>query len=429
MKALVKKILICIYRILNVILPKSSKIAVFSTSNGKSAGGNPRAVYEYAVSDGSYTGYRFVWFLTDELMKKHPGEAVKLKEIAGKASCKIVRYGHPAYYWYLARAGIWVFDSRQEPYIVKRPGVKYLQTWHGTPLKKLGVDIDEMNMAGESGSIEAYKDAFRREAAQWDYLIAQNSFSAETFARCFDFHGKMLKIGYPRNDELVRAAQEGAREGMASENGTDRNIGKGAGRNAKARRTLLYAPTWRDDKYTGNGWYAYSSPLDFEKLHELLGDGFRIIVKPHYLVKMRAGDIPESMIRNGFVKICGHSEDINKLYLKADGLITDYSSAMFDYSLLGRPMFFYAYDMEEYAGHLRGFYFDLEEEAPGPICRTTEELGNAIKETFSDIDAPVVKAEITPRVEAFVRKYNTYDDGNAARKAWYAVTGNKQTID
>ncbi len=492
MKALVKKMMICVYRLLNVILPKSRRIVVFSSSNGKSAGGNPRAIYEYAAEaeKNSAKGYIFVWFLTDELMRRHPEEAGKLMAVIGgreengaqrtiesgevsksersigiggvaqngnSSKCRIVRYGHPLYYWYMARAGKWVFDSRQEPYIKKRPGVVYLQTWHGTPLKKLGLDIDEMKMAGESGSIEKYRDAFRQEAAQWDYLIAQNRFSADTFRRCFDFRGKMLEIGYPRNDVLVRAAGETAdvAESTAGKNidvigstarqtadvaestaGHNKDVtvstagknmytaesptGRKPDINGKVR-TLLYAPTWRDDKYISGGWYAYSSPLDFEKLYDQLGNEFRIIVKPHYLVKMKDTDIPQKLVKNGFVTVCGQSDEINDLYLAADGLITDYSSAMFDYSLLRRPIFFYAYDMEEYADVLRGFYFDFKAEAPGPICKTTGELIEAIREVYAGEVTDRAKNSSGSRTERFRRKYNTYDDGNAARKAWEAI--------
>ena len=329
MKAFVKKLMICFYRILNVILPKSNRMIVFSTSNGKAAGGNPRAIYEYAVHDIAQKGLKMklVWFLTDELMAKHPEEAAKLLSTAENAgtydltsndapgnkekhfnikemsvgikrsnarigrtgsTCRIVRYHHPLYYWYMARAGAWIFDSRQEPYIAKRSGVRYLQTWHGTPLKKLGLDIDELNMAGENIDTAAYQEAFKREAAQWDYLIAQNDFSAETFRRCFDFKGKMLKIGYPRNDVLVRAAR--GKTGVIVNNEKIDETGETdqtdkIDKNKKCI-TLLYAPTWRDDKYLEGGWYAYSSPLDFKKLYELMGRDYRIVIKPHYLVKM-----------------------------------------------------------------------------------------------------------------------------------------------
>ena len=406
MKAFIKKFMISVYAVMNRLLPKSSAIAVFSSSNGKSAGGNPRAILRYAVRH-PHGVRKFIWILTDEYLRLHP-------EAAGtwNPSVKIVRYGHPAYYYYMSRAGIWVFDSRQEPYIRKGKGVRYLQTWHGTPLKKLGLDLEEMKMAGEGRDIEGYRRAVADEASMWDLLIAQNDFSADIFRRCFDYKGEILKIGYPRNDVLVRSAGK---------------IGE--------EKTILYAPTWRE----------YSSPLDLEKLEELLGDDYRIIIKPHYLVKLRKGDIPEKVIKSGFAEICPGEGDIFDLYLKADVLITDYSSAMFDYSLLGRPMIFYAYDLREYSQVLRGFYFDFEKEAPGPLCMTTEEVAEAVRAAF-DANEPEEsdkntsgsertdrtdgtdrgkreRNDIKHRTEEFRKRYNMYDDGHAAEKAWKAVTG------
>ncbi|MCR5684974.1 MAG: CDP-glycerol glycerophosphotransferase family protein [Lachnospiraceae bacterium] len=395
MKQLLKRIMIAVYHLLNVVLPKDRHLAVVSSGNGKGTGGNPRAVYDYAVRNCA--GFRFVWFLTEEYMKKHPEDRNMFSTQTGKNRSKAVVYGHPAYYWYMARAGLWIFDSRQEPYIVKRPGVRYLQTWHGTPLKKLGIDLTDMNMAGESRSIEAYALAVKKEASMWDLLIAQNSFSHETFRRCFAYSGQILDIGYPRNDVLVRAA---------------------AGEKKSDIHTILYAPTWRDDRYTENGWYAYSSPLDLEELEKRLGEGFRIIIKPHYLVKLKKNDIPESVLKSGFVRIASGSEDIAGLYLEADAMITDYSSVMFDYSLLKRPMIFYAYDLDEYKNRLRGFYFDLEKEAPGMLCSTTEEVAEALKKAF---DKSPETPDIEARIKAFRDRYNTYDDGNASRKAWEAL--------
>ena len=420
MKKYIKKVLIIIYRILNRILPKSRKIAVFSSSNGKSIGGNPRAVFEYAVTDPGNVRL-FVWFVTDKLLKARPGVLNELKRAGeNKSKVKIVRYGHPAYYLYMARAGLWVFDSRQEPYITKGRSVKYLQTWHGTPLKKLGLDIEGMNMAGEKGDIEAYREAFRRESAQWDYLIAQNDFSAETFKRCFAYNGKILKTGYPRNDELIRSGGEPDNPELSKDDKINGNSGQNGAATAgdRDRFTILYAPTWRDDRYIGGGWYAYSSPLDFEKLEKMLGNRYRVLVKPHYLVRMRKGDIPESVIKSGFVEICDGSEEINALYLKADAMITDYSSTMFDYSLLDRPMIFFDYDIKEYADVLRGFYFDFEKEAPGPICLTTEAVAEGVK----DSREPAWTELYGGRIKAFRHKYNMYDDGRAAQNVWRAVS-------
>ncbi len=73
------------------------------------------------------------------------------------------------------RAGIWVFDSRQPLYVRKKKHITYIQTWHGTPLKKLALDMDRMDMGG-STDIENYHEQFRVTCKDWDYLVSQNKF-------------------------------------------------------------------------------------------------------------------------------------------------------------------------------------------------------------------------------------------------------------
>ena len=112
--------------------------------------------------------------------------------------------------------------------------------------------------------------------------------------------------------------------------------------------------------------------------------------------------------------------DIAELYLKADALITDYSSVMFDYALLGRPMFFFAYDLKDYRDRLRGFYFDFEQEAPGPISETNEQLLADISESFAD-------GRFSEKYELFRKKYNMYDDGHASEKIAELLTAELKT--
>lgn len=404
-KRILKKMIVFLYKIMAHILPVSRKTVVFMSNMGKNFSGNPRALYKAMQEDERFADYRLVWAFTRAYLAGNGDTPAR----------GYVVYGGFKYYYYMAIAGIWVFDTRQEPYLVKRSKNIYLQTWHGTPLKKLGLDLDEVNMAGEKEAaaqerVEAYKKAFIDEAAKWDYLLAQNDFSAEIFSRCFGYDGQIIKTGYPRNDELVlRTGAEtaaGADYGRAeTDGGAGADYGRaeadgGAGAD-DSRRTLLYAPTWRDDMYLEGGWYKYSSLLDFRRLEEELGAEFRIIVKLHYLVKLQPGDIPQECIDSGFVSIIGNECDIADLYLQADGLITDYSSVMFDYSLTGRPMFFYCYDLEAYRDRLRGFYFDFLEEAPGPVSNTVEQLTADIRETYSDkYSAPVAEHVVADSVPA-----------------------------
>ena len=400
MKAFLKKILVFIYHCMAKILPVNRKKAVFMSNMGRNYSGNPRAVYEEMLKDTRFEEVRKIWAFNGDffnMVKKYGGKLLP-------KGCKTVRYGGLRYYFHMATSGIWVFDTRQEPYLVKRKKALYLMTWHGTPLKKLGLDMLSLNMSGEKRDLKAYTDSFTEESGKWDCLIAQNDFSASVFPVCFGYKGKVFTTGYPRNDRLVR-------EGFRAED-TAPEAGK------PHKKVLLYAPTWRDDEYLSGGFYKCPSRPDFVKLEKALGDKYRIMLKLHYLVKLKKGDIPQSCIDSGFVKVYGNETDITSLYLKADALIGDYTSAMFDYSVLDRPMFFFCYDLEKYRDSLRGFYMDIEEIAPGPISKNEEELIGDIREEFegSEDSNGSKRADYREKLKKFRETYNKYDDGHASER-------------
>ncbi len=382
-----KSLVICLYRIMNGILPVKDNRIVFSSSLGKSYSGNPKALYKRLVSDGLDSKYECIWFYESTPY-----------DIEGKHIQ--VRYRGLKYLFYMATAKIWIFDARQPEFLRKKSRVVYIQTWHGTPLKKLGLDIDNMFMAGETG-IEAYHESFRRNSSTWDYLISQNPFSTQVFRRAFDFKGKMLETGYPRNDILFEFNTE---EHIAD---LKRSLGLPAD-----KKIMLYAPTWRDDEGAGIGSYHYSNALDIDMMKDAFEDEAVLIIKYHYLVK---DDINWSDYKD-FVYIFDQSVDIAGLYLVSDMLITDYSSVMFDYSLLKKPMYFYCYDLEHYKNVLRGFYFDFENSSPGPLSVTTEEL-------IEDIRAERSK-DYEEAYRDFCQMYDPWDDGNASHKVLSEVLDN-----
>lgn len=374
-----KRFVMLLYRIETRIIPVNKKIIVFESNMGRNYTGNPKAIYEELVNQGLDKKYR-CFYMLDNIATEIPGNAVKIKRTR-------IRY-----FFLMGIAGIWVSDSRMPNYIKKRKGVRYIQTWHGTPLKKLALDMEAVNMAGET-DIEKYKGSFFKNTRTWDYLISQNRYSTDIFKRAFAFDKAMLEIGYPRNDILFQGNTEEHIRDLKRRLGLPLD-----------KKIILYAPTWRDNEYYSKGAYKFKTPMDFKLLQQELGEEYVCIVKYHYLVK----DNIDWTTYNGFVYEFNMCEDISSLYLAADILITDYSSVMFDYSLLRRPMFFYAYDLEDYRDNLRGFYFDFLEEAPGPILGTTEELIASIKSyNSSDYDE---------KYQAFMQKFNHADDGRASAK-------------
>lgn len=379
LKRLAKKPVLYLYRLSVKLLPINKNIILFESNLGRNYTGNPKAIYEEMIRQGLDRKYS-CYFVMEHPETKIPGAARTVKRTRLK------------YFYLFAVAGTWVCDTRLPKYIIKRPECTYIQTWHGTPLKKLALDMDTVHMAGEKG-IENYKKNFYNNAQTWDYLISQNQFSTEIFRRAFAFGKEMLEIGYPRNDVL-----------FAKNNEKDiREIKKNLGIPLD-KRVILYAPTWRDNEFYGKGKYKFNPPLDFNALRDSLGDDTVMIVKYHYLVMDQIDWSPYQ----GFIYSCDLSYDISDLYLVSDMMITDYSSVMFDYSLLKRPMLFFCYDLEEYKDTLRGFYFDFLAEAPGPITQTTEELITSIKNYDPEF--------YREKQDAFYRKYNHADDGHASEK-------------
>lgn len=374
---LVKGIVVFIYRIICHLCPVKKDRIVFNSSLGKSYAGNPRHIYEYLAANGYDLRWECIWFYESEPYN-----------IPGRN--KQVRYGRMRYIYYMATAKIWVFDSRQPEFLLRRKGTYYIQTWHGTPLKKLALDMEDVFMADES-NIESYKEHFVRNVRTWDYLISQNPFSTTTFRRAFDFQKEMLEIGYPRNDILFRENTEEGVRLYREKFGLPQD-----------KKIILYAPTWRDDEFSADDKYEFRPQISFDKLQEELGDEYIMIVKYHYLIM----DAVDWSPYEGFIYHFDQSRDIAELFLVADILVTDYSSVMFDYSILKRPMFFFAYDLYKYENELRGFYFNYREEMPGPISTTTDELIEDIRSYDP--------AEYEQRYQRFTEKYNTFDDGGAS---------------
>lgn len=379
---IIKKLMVKLYKFVARHTPVNKHVIIFESNLFRNYTGSPRYIYEEIIKQNFDKKYKCVWVF------KKP-EELDTSIIPGKAV--VAKYKTLKFYYYMSVAGFIVSDSRLPNYLVKNKKATYIQTWHGTPLKKLALDMTSLDMAGNT-NIEKYHQNFRTSSAKWDYLLSQNSFSTAIFKRCFAFDKTVLEIGYPRNDILINSTAEdiaGLKEKMGLP--SDKKI-------------ILYAPTWRDNQFYKKGEYKFASTIDFDALRDAISDEYVMIVKYHYLIK----DNVDWSKYKGFIYQYGETEDIANLYLVSDMLITDYSSVMFDYSVLKRPMIFFTYDLEEYRSSLRGFYFDFLEEAPGPVILDNDALIDAIKNyNFS---------EWSDKYEAFHKKYNHCDDGKASAK-------------
>src|SRR5699024_10124915 len=285
----------------------------------------------------------------------------------------------------------WVSNSRFPNDTVKREEHVYVQTWHGTPLKRLAGDMENVLMPGTN--VEKYKRNFYNETQRWDYLVSPNAYSTNIFEQAFWFDRNIIESGYPRNDILYNKNSD---EDIVA---VKRKLGI-----PNEKKVILYTPTWRDDEYYGKGKYKFTLALDLQKMQECLGDEYHVLLRMHYFIasQMDVSDV------QGFAFDVSDYEDIGELYLISDILITDYSSVFFDYAHLKRPILFYTYDLDKYRGQLRGFYFDMEEEVPGPLLKTTDEVIEAIG------DIGHVQTEYQNKYDEFHNTYCLWDHGDAS---------------
>ncbi|MBT2210493.1 CDP-glycerol glycerophosphotransferase family protein [Actinomadura sp. NEAU-AAG7] len=352
-----------------------TELVVFDSYGASQYSCNPRAIYEEITR--SHPGLECVWISTDGQFN-----------VEGDA--KVLIAGTREHYRALARARYIVTNYGLAPGFAKRPEQTYMQTWHGTPLKRLGYDLSDLH--SQRAENLRWIDY---EVPRWDVVLSPNTFTSDTMRRAFRYEGEILETGYPRNDVL--SSPEFDRLGAR----VRERLGIPAG-----KKVVLYAPTWRDDHHLAPGRRAFSMELDVEALRRALGDDHVLLVRPHFLIT--EGDRPRS---DGFTIDVSRYPDIADLYLASDVLVTDYSSAMFDFACTGRPMLFYTYDLARYRDHMRGFSLDFETEAPGPLLTTSTEVAEALR-AIDEIQDAYVDA-----YDTFFDKYCPHDDGKAAARA------------
>jgi CDP-glycerol glycerophosphotransferase (TagB/SpsB family) len=232
--------------------------------------------------------------------------------------------------------------------------------------------------------------AILRERARWDVLLAQNAYSAKIFRSAYAMKGPIWEEGYPRNDVLHHDPSVTKADVAA--------IRRAAGIPPKAR-VVLYAPTWRDDRTEMVDY------VDLTTFAAELGKDHVLLVRGHSRT-LRYG---QDLAAEGLIDVTSYPS-MADLLLTADVFVTDYSSAMFDFAGTGKPMVFFTPDLAHYSADLRGFYFDLLAEAPGPVVSTRDELRDAIR---SSIDG---QPEFAERAAAWRERFTPRDDGAAGRR-------------
>lgn len=374
----------------------NEKKIVFESFMGRTYSDSQKAMYKAMLEDEYFKDFKFIWAF------KNPEEHMELEN----ENTHVIKYGSKEFYKEMAEAKYWITNSRLPDYLIKRAGQVYIQCWHGTPLKRLGFDI-EVEGGNALNTIKEIRYKYETDAKRYDYMLSPSRFCTEKLTSAFNLkelnkENIMVELGYPRNDFLFNHTKEYVD-----------NLKESLGI-PKDKKVILYAPTWRDNQHTSGVGYTYDLNIDFDRLKEKISDKYVIIFRTHYFVS-NSFDFEKY---KGFIFNMSNHDDVNDCYVLSDILITDYSSVFFDYANLKRPELFYMYDLEEYQGKLRDFYFGLDE-LPGPILKTQDELESAIL----NIDG--ITKEYSEKYKAFNDKFNYLDSGNCSKKVIDKIFKNK----
>ncbi|MFF0739011.1 CDP-glycerol glycerophosphotransferase family protein [Streptomyces sp. NPDC004111] len=356
--------------------PLDNDLAVYACYWNRLPACNPLAIYQKAKELAP--NVHGVWVIKPQQAEQMPD------------GIDYVVLNSPRYWEVMARAKYFVNNVNFPDHYVKRPGQVHLQTHHGTPLKRMGIDQARYPAANKGTSI---KKLLSR-ADRWDYSLSANQHSTEQWERVYPANFEHLNTGYPRNDIYYTAT---AKDIAAAR--TRLGIPPG-------KKALLYAPTMRDYQ-TG-----FVPHVDLERLSRELGNDFVVLVRTHYFYQQNSA--LQALQDNGtLIDVSAHSS-VEELCLAADALITDYSSIMFDYANLDRPIIIYADDWHVYV-ETRGVTFDLLSghlgDSPGALATTPDELISILREDCGD------NQETARLRAAFRQRFCQFDDGNAAERA------------
>ena len=356
---------------------------IFASFDGRGYSDSPKALYEQILKEDKYKNFSLVWAF------ENPEEYAFLEQ---NPNTRVVNIKSKEYLKELASAKYWFINFKMYDHIFPKENQVLLQCWHGTPLKKLGFDLDTFTNAMNTAKELAHR--YELETRKYSYFLSPSRFASEKFISAWNLKAQnkeniILETGYPRNDFLF--------------NYTDKNVKEiKAGLNIpQNKKVLLYAPTYRDNQHSAGKGYTYKTETDFDRLKEMLGDEYIVLFRAHYFV---ANSFDFLKYKDFIIDVSGY-DDISRLYVISDILITDYSSVFFDYACLKRPIILYCYDLEEYRDSMRGFYFDIES-LPFPIVKNEEDLAREIKNDDKE----------NSKYPEFINKYCYLDDGKASKR-------------
>lgn len=354
---------------------------LFESGNGNRYYGDPKYIYKYLQEN--YPGeYKCVWVANSrELADRIDGKCAKVKQYSLR------------YFYYILRAKYWVKDTRQPVWWYKAPDQVYISTWLGSPMQKLFLDKQAF-LDGDA----AVKRGLKAQVDQWDVVISSNAYCTEKLQSGLGVKKpQILEIGNPRNDIFYGDDVKGRMEKLKLEKGLPIN-----------KKTILYAPVWREKEMPNAEGYLQLQ-LGLYRMKEQLGSQYVVLLRLH---KDIVSHVMLDKALQGFVYDFSFYDDVQELLLLSDIMVTDYSSMVFDYACLNRPIYFYLYDLHEYRKDQNHFYFDFDsDDLPGPVCQTTQEIIDMVQEPYQ------WKNQYQSKLDRFRDLYCAKQGGSAERLA------------
>lgn len=350
-----------IVRILGLFIKMDEKAILFSALS-KNYTDSPRVIYEYLIAHPEFENYKFYWAIKEDIQTIIPGKYLIVKP-------DTIRYFITA-----LKCKYWVTCVNIERNLkFKKKKCRYLNTWHGIPIKTVG---------NQAVGRKDYN------YSHIDFFCISGDYEAKVYNNAFKINEKqLLKVGMPRNDSLYESTPE---EVYSIKKKMMLPLDK---------KIILYAPTWRDSRDGGQS-YSIKPPINIMKWKALLHKDYILLLRTHpYTNSLLGIDFDD------FVINCANYPSINDLLKISDLLISDYSATIFDFSILKKPIICFAYDLDEYIKE-RGFSLDVRNEMPGGVCYNEDEvIGRVLKSDYTkDLEA----------VNAFNKKYVQYG-GNATK--------------
>lgn len=352
-----------------LFVPLQKKTMMFCSYGGRKFDDSPKAIYDEICSDEEFKDWKLIWaFVNPEDFEIPRGQKIRIDTIS--------------FFHALLYSHVWVSNSGMDRGIeLHRKKNVIVETWHGTPLKKIGGDENTNSLINATAIAKKKKDSRTIRCAQSEY-------DRDIFSRIFNADKNAILLSdLPRNDELFKYDNEQIK-----------NIKNTIGI-SNDKKVILYTPTYREYLTIDHETYI-APPMNLDYWKEKLGNEYVLLIRAHYAVS-RAMNLKV----DDFVKDVSKYPHLNDLYIISDLMISDYSSTFFDYSILHKPMICFAYDLEEYEKK-RGLYLDLEQTLPCRIDRTE----GAVIEHIINMNF----LEESIKTKSFSEKFCPYA-GNASR--------------